>query len=319
MTLDPITSRVLVVGVSDYEDSSMENLPTVLASAEAFAALLREPALWGVAPDNCTLLLNPQSSQDVLRALRQAAMAAEDGLVVYFAGHGIVSEDGRLYLGLPAATRSAPVMGLSYDDVRSVIVQSKAVHKVIILDCCYSGLALTGILGERQRPADLTVTENTFVLTSSAESKSSLAPATETYTAFSGELIKAIRMGIPGPPEIDMARLFLHLEEQLRLKGRPIPQQRSRGHGGNAVLVRNRWRDTLVLTPAPPAAPPASPPKPGHRGILFGAVSVVTAVGVIMATMYGAGLVRSLHTPDPSNSSTHSSKRCPVNDLRHAG
>ena len=80
------------------------------------------------------------------RYLRSAASEAEDLLLVYFVGHGLVS--GRrheLYLGLPDSEWAEPEWNsLEYDKLRSSVLDSPAATKIIILDCCFSGRALSG-------------------------------------------------------------------------------------------------------------------------------------------------------------------------------
>ncbi|MCW3816600.1 hypothetical protein ONA91_19325 [Micromonospora sp. DR5-3] len=57
--------------------------------------------------------------------------------------------------------------------------------------------------------------------------------------------------GVPGGPDpLDMDTLFHQVESELRGRGQPIPQRRSRNGGNRIALVRNRAAGTPGETPA---------------------------------------------------------------------
>ena len=81
-----------------------------------------------------------QTSPGLAVHLRSAASQAEDLLLVYFVGHGLVAPRHDLYLGLPDSDLAEPEFNsLEYDKLRSAVLDSAAATKIIILDCCFSG------------------------------------------------------------------------------------------------------------------------------------------------------------------------------------
>ncbi|MFF3617462.1 substrate-binding domain-containing protein [Streptomyces sp. NPDC002580] len=276
---DPAKSRVVIVGVSAY--TQLKPLPAVANSTYDLAALLSDKDLWGVRqPDHCRVLLNPATPATVLDAVREAAAEAEEALVVCFAGHGLVSRHGKLVLALPTASPGKLELSLDYDDVRNVVeTESTADHKVVILDCCYSGLAMGPThLGDGHAEANRAAIPGAYLLTSSRPTQQSWAPDGERYPAFSGALIGAITEGVSyGGALLEMDTLFLNLVERLREKECPLPQAMALHGGQRIALVRNR-------NPAPP--PPSrrvvttTPPPRGRRVPLAVTATVVVASAV---------------------------------------
>ncbi|MFD0309105.1 hypothetical protein [Streptomyces sp. NPDC127119] len=131
--------------------------------------------------------------------------------------------------------------GLPYDWVRQVLLlDSRAERHVVILDCCYSGLAL-GRMSAGAGLADQAAVEGSFLLAAAAETRTALASVGETYTAFTGALLEALRRGVPGGPAlVDLGALYRHLRLTMEARGHPVPQARDRNSGARVVLGRNQ-------------------------------------------------------------------------------
>ena len=149
--------------------------------------------------------------QQVLRALTQAVDLAVDGLVVYFAGHGFRDPDSpELYLTLPLAEKEELYANtLPYGVMASRLLRSRARRRVVIIDCCYSGLALNGPMSAPGEPSDLAI-EGTCVLTATPPTSRALAPPGERNSLFTGQLLHIMNHGVPDGPELlDMTTVYL--------------------------------------------------------------------------------------------------------------
>jgi hypothetical protein len=229
---DPARSRAVLIGVSRYH-----RLPSIAAAGSDvtdLAALLRQPEVWGLPAGHCTVVENPRSAADLLDPIHDAAMVAEDALLVYFVGHGLLAENTELYLALPDGTQERLHHAVGFAEVRRQVVTTAA-HcraKVVILDCCFSGRAMSGFLSGTRQFADQTVVEGAYLLTATAETVPALAPPGERHTAFTGALLDTLRDGVPGGPELlDMDTLHARVTQDLRARDRPVPQRRSRNDG----------------------------------------------------------------------------------------
>ena len=56
----PEASRAVLLGIDDYTESpDLDSLPAVVDNVDRLAELLTAPELWGLPPENCTVLHNP--------------------------------------------------------------------------------------------------------------------------------------------------------------------------------------------------------------------------------------------------------------------
>lgn len=247
---DPAASQVVLIGVSQYR--RLFPLPAAGRNVTDLRDLLQHEDLWGVRPENCHVLLDPESPAEVSRAIRRAAAATgTDGLLlVYFAGHGLVdADDGNLILGLPDCDPEVPYeRGVPYDWIRRAVVDTRARRRVVILDCCYSGRAGAELGGDGTGTdfvADKAEAEGTCLLVSAPANRPAMAPGGEAYTAFTGELIRVLRDGLrPAPPEATPATLTVHTiwrtaRRAMLRRGFERPELRARDSGGEISLVHN--------------------------------------------------------------------------------
>ncbi|PWI14179.1 hypothetical protein DI272_08435 [Streptomyces sp. Act143] len=235
---DPSTARAVIVGVENYVH--LDPLPAVTNNVARLGELLRDPGLWGLADEHCRILLNPGSERDVLDAVHEAASEAAGFFLLYFAGHGLRDHTENLQLALPDTSKEHIYRALSYDRLRSVLLKAcRADHKVIIIDSCFSGLAVGG-MGSPD-VADYAEVDGTFLLTSSAGTRISMAPVGARYTLFTGELLKVLEQGDPSADDLlDMDTIYRAVARALRAASGPAPQQRARNGGARITFVRNR-------------------------------------------------------------------------------
>jgi len=240
---DPSTSRAVLIGTSRYD--YLPELPAVAANIEGLAAVLADPALWGLPAENCRILLDPVTPREVDIALSEAGGAVRAGglLLVYFAGHGLIDIDSReLFLGLrdtvPTAVHATAV---PYDWVKRNVRRSPIDRRLVILDCCYAGRAEMSTLESQTRTlADKARIEKSALLVAAAANETARAPIGARYTAFTGELIGLLRDGLPGGPRLlDVKTIWLTLRDRLQVSGLPLPEVRARNSGDDMPLVRN--------------------------------------------------------------------------------
>ncbi|MFD0315772.1 caspase family protein [Streptomyces flavalbus] len=248
---DPRGSRAVLIGVSGYRGAGrgapgLDPLPSVAGGVRRLKELLTDPAVWGLRDEHCVALLDPASSDDVLRAVCDAAREATDALLVYFAGHGWPVGGSDLCLMLPTAHPDGLYGAVRYRDLRRVLVdERRARDQVVVLDCCFSGAAVTGSMGGGAGDlARHAAVERTYLMTACAAQELAYAPPEEPYPAFTGELVRTIARGVPdGPDPLPMRDVFVQVRDALRATGRQEPQDLATGVGHEIALVRNRAGD----------------------------------------------------------------------------
>jgi hypothetical protein len=229
--------------------------------------VLTDPAYWGLPPENCHVIRNPENPDEVMTVLETAAERATDALIFYFAGHGF-SDEGGLYLALKNTRQPRSAVrynSIHYEWVRTAMLQgdSPATRRVIILDCCYSGRAANEQMGVVMGP-ESTGVHGAVVWAATTPTRLAVAPLDGEYTAFTGELMHTLDSGIEGASELlDMDTIFKRVSRNLVVKGFPQPDQHNRALGGQLALVRNRALSGAASAPIPEQT------VPGGRGQPF--------------------------------------------------
>jgi hypothetical protein len=258
---DPQRSYAVLIGTSTYRSPELADLPAVRNNLDGLAQVLTDPTLGGLPTERCITLPDPTDARMVSRTLRQYTTRTKDTLLVYFAGHGRISLRNELYLGLvdtdPDELR---VSALPFELIREVLGESPAANRVLILDCCFSGLAIPDMSGPDDAILGQVGIEGTYTLTATPATAVALAPTGATYTAFTGELLTLLRTGIPDGPELlTFATLYRHLLHTLTTRSLPRPAQRGTGTVDQLALTRNPAHHPSHTATAPSQQPSASP------------------------------------------------------------
>ncbi|GII55155.1 hypothetical protein Pth03_35440 [Planotetraspora thailandica] len=287
---DPDGSRAVLIGVANYADpEEWPDLPAVLANLADLRRALTDPDLWGLPAGNCVDLVDPRDAGDVLDAIADATRRASDTVLVYYAGHGArTHSDFRLTLS--TTTSDKPYRSVQYSDVSHLIRQRRCSNAVVILDCCYSGMAHG--MSDLNSFIDTQISStNAYTMTSSARNALSLALPGERNTVFTGQLLSTLRGGISSEQEyLSLADVTQAVRLNLVRRGMPEPRSSQTDNGDRIGLVRNRlWTGRPARPSAAPAqvagsrtrehAPPPPPRKTGRAvGIDLGTTNSVVSI-----------------------------------------
>lgn len=137
--------KALVVGINDYPNSPLTGC---VSDAQAMASVL---GTHGNGERNFEVRLLTSPGDRVDRASLRAAIhelfhGDSEVAVLYFSGHGLLTSTG----GYVATTDSRQFdEGVAMDEILKRANDSKALDKVIILDCCNSGMFGSPALGNQ--------------------------------------------------------------------------------------------------------------------------------------------------------------------------
>ena len=237
-------SRAVLIGTGRYTDDKLPDLPVVRRTVSDLAAALTDPVYGVVAENHCTVLEDQADIRLVGRDLRSAASQAEDLLLVYFVGHGLVGARRHdLYLGLAGSEWAEPEFNsLEYDKLRSAVLNSAAATKIIILDCCFSGRVVSETMADpvTEMVGQIDV-DGTYVLASAGRDQVALIQPGEDYTAFTGRFLHMLRDGVPGGPKLlTVDYLYRRLVIKMKAEGLPQPQKRGTSTADLLALAGNR-------------------------------------------------------------------------------
>ncbi len=235
---NPLKSQAILIGASHFIGSDLPDLPAVDNNLSVLSDLLTGE-LGGFSTERTTTLLNPRSF-DMASRLEEAAHSTEDTLLIYYAGHGLVSPTtGSLHLaGADAVQSRLHSTTMPYDVVREIVSSSPARRSVILLDCCFSGRA--ALMGST---TGLMEAPSTFMIAATSSNRAAIARPGEPFTAFTGALIDVLENGVPGGPEVlDMETIYGAIREKAIFGQLPEPTRRTTGSEPLALRRNVAWR-----------------------------------------------------------------------------
>ncbi|MEU2733190.1 caspase family protein [Streptomyces griseoviridis] len=258
---DSKKSRVVLIGSSRYGSTELPDVPAIENNLSTLFDTFTGQSTGFIAPENCTILLNPEDQASVGELVASASEEAEDLLLIYYAGHGLLSAARHeLFLSTTntAPGSRLPFTGVDYSHIRDACMESRARTRVVILDCCYSGRAIAGALSSSESDSTFfnqIQVAGTYVLAASPGHGVAKARPGQRFTAFTGELLRILREGIPGAENLlTLNSIYKHLQYTLRASGNPIPQQQITENADVMALARNaafdhslRDRDKSVI------------------------------------------------------------------------
>jgi S-DNA-T family DNA segregation ATPase FtsK/SpoIIIE len=240
--IDGSSSRAVLIGASEFIDPALPDLPAVLNNLDDLEEVLTDKSRTGLPPEHCTVLRDPNDPDSLGEALEAAAGQAQDMLLVYYAGHGLLDRNNELYLSVPRSRRKrASLSAIPFGYIREVMRDSPAANRIMILDCCFSGRAIDDAMSDASSilSGQIDIT-GTYTLTSTSANAPALAPDGSRWTAFTGELLRLFREGVAEPVEwLTLDLIYRHLRSALARQGLPQPEQRGTQTAGLAALTRN--------------------------------------------------------------------------------
>ncbi|MEH2387055.1 MAG: caspase family protein [Nostoc sp.] len=183
----------LLIGVSEYEPG-LNLLPAATKDVEAMERVLLHPDIGGF--DQVTPLVNPQRQvmEEAIETFFENRQK-DDLLLLFFSGHGIKDESGKLYFATRNTRKNLQgrlfeTTAVAASAVHKFMSNSRSKHQVVILDCCFSGAFAEGMLARDDGFVDVRNQlggEGRAVLTSSTSTQYSFEQQgsdTSTYTRY---------------------------------------------------------------------------------------------------------------------------------------
>lgn len=236
--------QALLVGVCSNAHSDSPGFTQSLNSQAELARAL-ERNMPGLHEDDLLVLPEPRYAHEVTEAIASLNEAHDrdgeaglvrPGLLFYYCGHGMDAA-GRLYLSMVETKdddtnrrRTGLALSTTLETIRATAFKRPSV--VVILDCCFAGLALDEPAAKR---AHLLTAVGPDVLATHD-------PDATGPTHFTGALVELLHEGDPeAGPWIDLDTAYRRLEPRLvaRHGEDRRPYQRPAGESGMIALGRN--------------------------------------------------------------------------------
>ncbi|WP_433458336.1 caspase, EACC1-associated type [Micromonospora sp. CA-248212] len=242
-------SAAVFVGVGNYRElPSIPSATTGTADLHQILTDRRRPG--GFDRSKTFALIDPADSLTVLRTVDDASRSATDTLMLYFAGHGLISRAGELLLATRDSRPDADYTALRYDEIRNLLANSHARRILVVLDCCFSGRALEGLMA---RASDLTHVTGTYVLTSTSSNSAAFAPPNRRHPAFTESLLGVLTGGTEQHDRLlTLDAIYTAVSRQTAKQGLPHPRYLADGALGEGLALgwNPRFQPSIDASPA---------------------------------------------------------------------
>ncbi len=237
-TPDRAPWRAVLVGTATHLHPGLNSLPQVADNLLDLASALTGAC--GLLPEGSVRIVqDPPTAGHVLEAI--AAQSSGERLLFYYAGHGM-NHERRLHLSLPGSidTREhRERTGLPIADVLAQLTVVPAGQRrrqiVVILDCCYAGLA-----------ARETDAADVHLLMAVGKAHTARFDEGRRHTTFTGALLRLLQLGAPdGPASLDLDTIYHRLAVELTAEDPALaPHQRTVDSSGRIPLAVNQAAGT---------------------------------------------------------------------------
>jgi tetratricopeptide (TPR) repeat protein len=245
-------SKSLKEDVKENHLLSIENIkPNLVELKKVFT----DENLIGIDSYSIEIIEGEDNATNLLETIAEAKNKIPNGstLIIYYAGHGIFSSKGKLFLTTEGSTvKNITTNGVNIDSFKDVIQEkSTKINQIIILDCCFSG-ALHGYQSDFSSDINVFLEKlksiNTYFLTATDKFSKAKYPSesADSPTYFTGKLIEIIKNGIDGFPEfLTWADLYEEIKQDFKKKNLPEPLQSFFGSGRTDYICKNmRYKPT---------------------------------------------------------------------------
>ncbi|MEK7449498.1 MAG: caspase family protein [Planctomycetota bacterium] len=222
--------HLLVIGISNYEDPNIKDLPYAEEDARAILEFFRENTRSPVKPENITSITGKEATaKNIRKAIGQLAKKSkkEDMVIFYYAGHGDVGKhpnQGVEYYLIPVDAEKedlfSTAMELSEAQRLWSAVTSK--RKIFIADSCNSG-GFTDLRGDVDG-FEKGMGEGTIVMTASSRGQKALEDSRLKHGLFTYYLLEGLngQANKDADNRVSITELKEYLDKNVPEKAREI-------------------------------------------------------------------------------------------------
>ena len=240
----------LIIGNNKYDDPKLAQLKTPAADSQALAKILDDKTIGSF--DAVTSLINQKETR-VRRAISEflSHKKPDDMVLLYFSGHGVLDDRGRLYLALKdTQVDLLKATSLPSSFLTDEMDSCRSKRQILILDCCHSGAFARGTKGEQKAVTEATFEGSGFgrvVLTASDSTQYALEgnqvlKQTE-FSLFTHFLLDGLRTGqadINQDGQISLDEWYDYTYSRVISETpRQVPHKWSYNQRGDLVIARN--------------------------------------------------------------------------------
>ncbi|WP_328325967.1 caspase family protein [Kribbella sp. NBC_00382] len=249
----------LLIATYEYEDTGLRRLTTPAHDAEALARVLEDREIAGF--EVRTLVNASRDAVGEAIAEFYAGSRRDDLTLLYFTGHGLKDDNGRLHLAMSNTKRnSLRFTALAAHLIDEAMSESPSRQKILILDCCYSGSYETQQFAKSDSAVHLETLggRGRTVLTASDSTQYAFEGSTihgeAAQSVFTRHLVEGLRDGtadIDGDGDITVDELYSYVYDRVTAEQpNQRPKKLDQVEGRTVIAANVHWTLPAHLTAA---------------------------------------------------------------------
>jgi YVTN family beta-propeller protein len=240
----------LLIATYAYQDAGLKKLTAPAHDAESLAEVLTDERIAGF--EVTTLINEPHHKVGEAIGEFYHDCRRDDLTLLYFTGHGLKDDDGRLYLAMTNTKRDSLLFtSLPAEQVDQAMSSCSSSQQVLILDCCYSGAFPAGRMakGDDAVTLDRLQGRGRTVLTASDSTQYSFegnkVSGTSPQSLFTRFLVEGLRDGsadLDYDGDITLDELFFYARDRVVAEmPRQRPKRQDNGEGRTLIARNVNW------------------------------------------------------------------------------
>ncbi|HEX4849994.1 MAG TPA: caspase family protein, partial [Puia sp.] len=248
--LDHTHTKVILIGNSDYPQWPDGNIRNIEVNLKELSDALENPELVGIKHDSISVLDNKGKIKIEIEVNKMiTSCTADDSLIIYYAGHGLLDLDtfNKVYLSTADTLIDDKISTcLDSDLMKQRLVKCKARNKIMILDCCYAG-RMAGLQADFDslRKGLWGSTEGVyFLMSSDRDTPSRFDPDNDKIpTFFTQKMVETIQDGADVGDDVwTLDEFFENLKTNWDKTKAPLPLNLTFSTIGKFPFCYNRFR-----------------------------------------------------------------------------
>ncbi|MCD4664425.1 MAG: caspase family protein [Bacteroidales bacterium] len=246
LNIDPKSTKVILIGVSEFQDKSFINAPPIRNNVAKLNELLQDEKIIGILQKNILILDKNETHSEIYKKIKEfLEQDFTDTVIFYFAGHGYKTDNGKFFFVTNNTIKSFITgTALPWDKIKMLCEEGSGIQqRFYIIDACHSGAAALGDDDEELELED----GSALIAAAKADSKSYFQ-ATDQYTYFTDALINILESGIQNieQPELAVKVLYKQLYDNLKNKNFDLTIKTT-DKIDNVTLFKNRSFDKVAI------------------------------------------------------------------------